>query len=63
MKYEGIKYSIITEMWCIKKRSNVKILIHHKAEGFPLLQKRISSVSLSCFFVRRNNLIIGANFL
>ncbi len=63
MKYEGIKYSIITEMWCIKKRSNVKILIHHKAEGFPLLQKRISYVSLSCFFVRRNNLIIGANFL
>ncbi len=62
MKYEGMKYSIITEMWCIKKQYNVKILIHHKAEGFSLLQKRISSVSLSCFFVRRNNWIVGANF-
>lgn len=34
MKYEAMKYNIITEMQCIKKRSNVTILIHHKAEGF-----------------------------
>lgn len=29
-----MKYNIITEMLCIKKWSNVTILIHHKAEGF-----------------------------
>lgn len=54
MKYEGMKYNIITEMWCIKKRSNVTILIrslsHSPVSLFEGIIELLGPIFVACSF-------------